>query len=170
MKRKNSAKKRTQALIFSSGHRLTSNPCSSPDIGFSQAEREIDLSVRNAMVHLQLRKRPAVNKDEKIRSAALEAQRLEDSAPVVIEPERRGVGAVRRAVPVIDVTSRSLSQAYFSRKTPRRVSERIGCVKTDSSRPWAAMCTRKVQCRNPESARMARTRKSATTGRLLMAD
>jgi hypothetical protein len=93
------------------------------------------------MVHLQLRKRPAVNEDEKIRSAALEAQCVEDSASVVIELEWRGVGDVPRAILVIDVTSRSLSQAFFSRKTLRCVSERLGCAKTDSSPPWAAMCT-----------------------------
>lgn len=122
------------------------------------------------MVHLQLRERSAVNETEKIRSAALDAQRAEDSAPVVIELERRGVGAVRRAIWVIEVTSRSLSQAFFSRKTPRRVSEQICRAKTDSSRPSAAMGTRKVQYRDAESARMARTRKSAAMGKLLMAD
>jgi|SoiMethySBSTD1v2_1073268.scaffolds.fasta_scaffold2311035_2 hypothetical protein len=122
------------------------------------------------MVHLQLRERPAVNETEKIRCATPDAQRVEDSAPVVVALERGGAGAIRRAMRLIKVIPRSLSQAFFSRKTPRRVSEQIACAKTESSWPLAAMGTRKVAYRDLKSARMARTRKGAAMGELLMAD
>ena len=67
------------------------------DVVRREAVRKIDFPVRDASVHQQLTKGPAIDENEEERATALDTLCVENGAAMVVQIQKRGIAAVRGA-------------------------------------------------------------------------
>src|SRR5438132_11186255 len=64
------------------------------NVGCGKARRNVDSSIRNALVDLELGNESAIDENKEETAAALNAQSIEHHAPMIIELKQRAIGSI----------------------------------------------------------------------------